>query len=37
MEFEAEDGLGAEEIKELWAWCRKHLAGETEAHNVAAG
>jgi hypothetical protein len=37
MEFEEEGGAGAEEIKELWAWCRKHLAGETEVHHVAAG
>jgi chromosome partitioning protein len=37
MEFEGEGGPGAEEIKELWAWCRKHLAGETEVRNVAAG
>jgi chromosome partitioning protein len=37
MEFEGEGGPGAEEIKELWAWCRKHLAGGSEVRNVAAG
>jgi chromosome partitioning protein len=37
MEFEGEGGPGAEEIKELWAWCRKHLADETEVRDVAAG
>jgi chromosome partitioning protein len=35
IEFES-DGAAAEEINELWAWCRKHLASE-EVRDVAVG
>lgn len=37
MEFEPDGGAGAEEINELWAWCRKHLNREEGQSNVAAG
>jgi chromosome partitioning protein len=36
LEFEPEDAA-AEEIRELWAWCRKHLAGDEEVRHVAVG
>jgi chromosome partitioning protein len=36
MEFEP-DGAAADEVKELWAWCRKHLVGDVEGRDVAAG
>jgi chromosome partitioning protein len=38
QEFEADDGAGAAEITELWAWCRKHLnSSSEEGAHVAAG
>jgi chromosome partitioning protein len=37
MEFEPDDGAGAAEITELWAWCRKHLNRGEEVAHVAAG
>jgi chromosome partitioning protein len=36
MEFEPA-GAAADEVRELWAWSRKHLAGEEEGRDVAAG